>query len=426
MKDYNGEFTSKNNQIESNPSQTFRRTRLDPKTKAVYILEQSQDESLLYARTARLPKIGEPVIHITTDQKKIKRARVCELFSNGKVSIMYESFEERPVPVNQITWNAKGYWVFDESDLSPNTTNVHKKPAPTSTVFYSCSRKPQSVRSSEVALFTNNESWSSDFLMATDDAVNEKLVHRVGQQQQQQPKWTKLNENIPFRIFQMEEEFVIQPPKMHVPPVIPSLASASHQLVFTNTNKNGLAKFQSPPQHTFLTTIPDDEIVNNIPFNQSNEDKTLIDDAQSTMLTQGGMNVSVPTMLIPVKTRSSSAGRNKFKKKSLAKQWSIIPGKSKFVVHNPLENHPYTTNILKKETASKTIHEPLYTKSFSDQSPSLSIDKKSLVEHNILAGSASTGILPVSFPKLRSDRHLEPPVVRTLSTSLEIKSTRRK
>jgi hypothetical protein len=292
-----------------------------PKENPMYKLTDSQDSSFLYSPTARVPKIGEPVLHVLSSGRVIK-GRVIELFPSGVITVSYQKRAES-IPVNKMTWNAKGCWVINEAAVTRSINSSH-----------SITKK----KSTDVSMFTSNESWTSEFLMSSDD-----IVYNVNKHQKQGvlgPKWSKLNDNIPFRIFQIDEEFVIQPPRQQT-------INNNHQLHFVN-----------PQSNTFMTTVPDEEeeIVN---------DRQIRDNAITA--TQGGMNVSVPNILLPERkqARNNSATTTPpVKLRPNHREWTIIPGKSRFIVHNPLENHPYTMPTQKRDSTVRFVQEPTYTRGF--------------------------------------------------------------
>jgi hypothetical protein len=322
-------------QQEFSPS-TFRRKAHTPKENPMFKLSDSEDSTLLYSRTARVPKIGEPVIHLLPG-KKILRGRVTELFPSGVVTVDYQTGFKN-LQVNRMTWNAKGCWIVDD--------DTQTKPQ-LSTLSNSLNKKKKST---DVSMFTSNESWTSEFLMSSDEIITgvnkaQKSPGMFG------PKWSKLNDNIPFRIFQIDEEFIIQPPK-------PQPVAPSHQLQFTNKS------------NTFITTVPDVEPDHDDTLRQ------LAKEENSITATQGGMNVYVPNILIQEKKQVAKPPP---KIRPHHKDWTVMPGKSRFVVHNPLENHPYIQPIPKRESTARVVHEPSYTRGFMD----ISVEKKPLHEFSL-------------------------------------------
>lgn len=180
------------------------------------------------------------------------------------------------IPFSEMYWNPKGYWKTYEPKNLSNTI-------------------PQTKTKSNLTMYTQNSNWKPNFILASDKFIQ--------LQNQHQEIWSKLDDNIPFQVYPLKEEFII----------------------------NSSSTKPNDRDNTFITSLPSTEL------------KTTWKSSQTGQV--------IPNILQELsKCKDNSMNR--------PTEWNVLPGKSKYIIHNPTQKHPFT--IKPQHKIVKKVINPKY------------------------------------------------------------------
>lgn len=380
-----------------------------------YILEDPEHASAFFYSSIRIPKEMEVVLfqdHWTT---------VLETLQNGVVVLNLQNPQKEyyAVPVRNMIWmpsgSRAGYWKVQIGVKKPVIDSSPKK--------------------SNISIFTSNDTWNSSFLISSKELVDE--LNSIKNE-----NWTEITDNIPFRIFEVPDEFIIQPGKILTPsksieqtekeleiqtkpPEKISRSSTFMTEVITNDIKDE-ADSHTPTPNYYNDATSD----NNSPFsnrlsqlsmrssqgythhndvsspvsrllmstpqaneqldsssragasyredsqtqstlsptnkssrhsnNQTRDPDGFIQTKNSNLIRSGMMqnsqSINLPNMIMSQSRNHQLQPIKSTPHVSNLKKWRVVPGKSQFIVHNPLELHPYTQKPEKK--VKPIVNEP--------------------------------------------------------------------
>lgn len=230
---------------------------------------------------------------------------------------------------------------------------------------------------SELSLFSSNASVVSDFVVASQNSVNHlKFVIFFNSFQTisasyDAPKWTALDDNIPFHIYDQQGEFIMQPAKL-----IKSTTQVPISETRDNTFITSLHEHDTDIQNNNDTTAHRDSLASNTsskhsvpaiskrtsrPTSATPTHRTIeyVQDAITSnrvIQTGDGSTLSIPNEV------TDTNGEKDIR--TLRNSWKALPMKQTFIVHNPLERHPFLY-APPARPAKKTL-QPHYTRSMRD------------------------------------------------------------
>jgi len=400
----------------------------------IYVYDEPGQPSATFYASTREPKVGEEIHDVDNSCLIIVRLKKHGLLLAKRLPKSKNS----PVVTlsrDQMMWmpaNGKGYWKIASKKSKKDVTATHL---------------PQQLKKSELTLFSQNNSWTPSFVVGSEAHIDNLNASTQG-------SWTKMDEHIPFQLFNTQREFVLQPGSN---PYSTAFQMTERATAIVNTSPQQQQEViyeeispqpQQPSEesNTFLLTqlpesedpdrtkIPQDYAdleskgsrkssvtsgsartmsrlssarlssakskrlslrtpvsspkVRRISRNRSSSPSTSQQpnisspvSARSPSIvskkahrdsfmthgvhqqqqqqqqttqnrivsTHGGMAVSVPNMLFNLANQNGHHSLQRMTPvQRRAQQWHVLPGQAKFVVHNPLDKHPFTKPPTKK------------------------------------------------------------------------------